>query len=195
MFFKVGGLLLLAVFYFCYFLKMFLQKKKGIKTDQMGKNKSGFPYYIEVILKIVTIVNPLVEVISIYLNTKVFNDNVRLIGLLISVIGLVFFILSITTMKDSWRAGVSTDEKTDLVTSGIYQISRNPAFVGFDLVYIGMVMMFTNLWLYIVSMISIIMFHLQIVNVEEPFLMEVFGNEYIEYCKKVNRYLGRKKRN
>ena len=161
----------------------------------MGKNKSGFPYYIEVILKIVTIVNPLVEVISIYLNTKVFNDNVRLIGLLISVIGLVFFILSITTMKDSWRAGVSTDEKTDLVTSGIYQISRNPAFVGFDLVYIGMAIMFTNLWLYIVSMISIIMFHLQIVNVEEPFLMEVFGNEYIEYCKKVNRYLGRKKRN
>lgn len=161
----------------------------------MGKNKSGFPYYIEVILKIVTIVNPLVEVISIYLNTKVFNDNVRLIGLLISVIGLVFFILSITTMKDSWRAGVSTDEKTDLVTSGIYQISRNPAFVGFDLVYIGMVMMFTNLWLYIVSMISIIMFHLQIVNVEEPFLMEVFGNDYINYCKKVNRYLGRKKRN
>ena len=43
-------------------------------------------------------------------------------------------------MKDSWRAGVSYEEKTDLITSGIYQISCNPAFLGFDLVYVGIVL-------------------------------------------------------
>ncbi len=36
-----------------------------------------------------------------------------------------------------WRAGVSEKEKTELVTAGIYRWSRNPAFLGFDLLYIG----------------------------------------------------------
>ena len=36
------------------------------------------------------------------------------------------------------------------------------------------------------------MFHLQIVNVEEDFLTKAFRDEYLEYKKKVNRYLGRK---
>lgn len=95
-------------------------------------------------------------------------------------------------MQDSWRAGVSKAEKTELVTGGIYQISRNPAFLGFDLVYIGMVMMFFNWGLLVTSIFAVVMLHLQIVNVEEDFLMEVFGEEYLEYKEKVCRYLGRK---
>lgn len=78
------------------------------------------------------------------------------------------------------------------MTGGIYQISRNPAFLGFDLVYIGMVMMFFNWGLLVTSIFAVVMLHLQIVNVEEDFLMEVFGEEYLEYKEKVCRYLGRK---
>lgn len=96
-------------------------------------------------------------------------------------------------MQDSWRAGVSKTDKTELVTKGIYQISRNPAFLGFDLVYIGMILMFFNWILFIVSMFAMIMFHLQIVNVEEDFLLESFGDEYLSYKKKVCRYVGRKR--
>jgi protein-S-isoprenylcysteine O-methyltransferase Ste14 len=40
-------------------------------------------------------------------------------------------------MKDSWKAGISEIDKTELVTEGIYQISRNPVFLGFNLLYIG----------------------------------------------------------
>lgn len=39
-------------------------------------------------------------------------------------------------MKDSWRAGISETNKTALVTEDIYQISRNPVFLGFELRYI-----------------------------------------------------------
>ena len=52
--------------------------------------------------------------------------------------------------------------------------------------------MFFNWILFVVSIVAMIMFHLQIVNVEEDFLAVAFGNEYLEYKKKVNRYLGRK---
>ena len=36
------------------------------------------------------------------------------------------------------------------------------------------------------------MFHLQIVLVEEKFLLRAFGDEYATYKRRVNRYLGRK---
>lgn len=93
------------------------------------------------------------------------------------------------TMKDSWRAGVSETDKTDLVTDGIYQISRNPAFLGFDLVYIGILLLFFNWILVLFSVFAMVMFHLQIVKVEEKFLVSVFGEDYAQYKKTVNRYL------
>ena len=95
-------------------------------------------------------------------------------------------------MKENWRAGVQRNEKTNLVTTGIYSISRNPAFLGFDLMYIGILFSFFNWYLFVITAIVVSLFHLQIVNVEESFLMEAFGQEYIEYKKKVFRYLGRK---
>lgn len=51
--------------------------------------------------------------------------------------------------------------------------------------------MFFNYILFGVSLFAMLMFHLQIVNVEEEFLMKAFGDEYIEYRKKVHRYSGR----
>ena len=74
----------------------------------------------------------------------------------------------------------------------IYWFSRNPAFLGFDLVYIGILLMFFHWILLAASVFAGVMLHLQIVYVEERFLKEVFGEEYLEYQKKVCRYLGRK---
>ena len=42
-------------------------------------------------------------------------------------------------------------------------------------------------------MLTVVMFHLQIVKVEEAFLIKTFGEEYLEYRKKVCRYIGRKR--
>ena len=95
-------------------------------------------------------------------------------------------------MQDNWRAGVSKTDRTSLVTRGIYRISRNPAFLGFDLVYIGILLMFFNWALLLLSAFAALMFHLQIVNVEEDFLQHAFGEEYSEYKRTVNRYLGRR---
>ena len=117
----------------------------------------------------------------------------RWIGALLGVAGVSIFIISVVTMRDSWRAGVSENEKTELVTEGIYQISRNPAFVGFDLLYIGILLMFFNWLLFAISAFAMVMFHLQIVNVEEDFLIVTFGADYINYKNKVCRYLGRKR--
>lgn len=193
MWFQVAGIAIMLVFYGCYFIKMISQHKKGIKTDQIGKGKVGFVKFVEITMKIVTYLVPAVEIVSIILNTSFFAVPVRIVGVLVAVVGVVVFIISVLTMRDSWRAGVSKTDKTELVTKGIYKISRNPAFLGFDLMYLGILLMFFNLVLFEVSLFAMLMFHLQIVNVEEEFLLEAFGDEYLRYKKKVCRYIGRKR--
>ena len=191
---KIIGVLILLIFYSCYFIKMIIQKRKGIRTDHIGDGKSGLPKFIGITMKIATYITPIVEFISIVLVDAIrIPFFVIISGGCIGSLGVAIFIVSVITMRDSWRAGVSKEEKTELITNGIYKISRNPAFLGFDLVYIGFVLMFFNWILFGVSLFTMIMFHLQIVNVEEDFLLTMFGDEYLKYKKKVCRYLGRKK--
>lgn len=192
MVFQIIAAVLLVIFYGCYFLKMIKQRRKGIQTDQIGKGKEGLVKYIETAMRIATYIVPVAEVVSILQTWTVFPTAVRMIGCCVGTAGTAIFVISVLTMKDSWRAGVSRTDETALVTEGIYQISRNPAFLGFDLVYIGILMMFFNRLLFIASVFAILMFHLQIVNVEEDFLLERFGDEYLSYKKKVCRYIGRK---
>lgn len=193
MWFQAAGIAIMLVFYGCYFIKMISQHKKGIKTDQIGKGKVGFVKFVEITMKVFTYLVPAVEIVSIILNTSFFAVPVRIVGVLVAVVGVAVFIISVLTMRDSWRAGVSKTDKTELVTKGIYKISRNPAFLGFDLMYLGILLMFFNLVLFEVSLFAMLMFHLQIVNVEEEFLLEAFGDEYLRYKKKVCRYIGRKR--
>ncbi len=189
---KIITLALMATFYICYFAKMISQRKQGIKTDQLGKGKVGFVKFIEVTLKITTYLLPVIQVISIVLYTGTAHIALRIIGVVITALGVMAFIISVVQMKDNWRAGVQREEKTNLVITGIYSISRNPAFLGFDLMYIGILFSFFNGYLCFATSFALVFFHLQIVNVEEEFLLEAFGQEYLEYKKKVCRYLGRK---
>lgn len=190
---RIIAFLILATFYGGYFIKMLQQRKKGIQTDQIGKGKSGLTKFIEITMKIAACLTPLTELVSIIIGTTLFPNWVRILGVCISIIGVVVFVLAVFTMRDSWRAGVSETDQTELVTEGIYGISRNPAFLGFDLVYIGILLMFFNLGLFLISAFAILMLHLQIINVEEDFLISAFGEKYVDYKKHVRRYVGRKR--
>ena len=189
---KIVTLGLMAAFYICYLSKMISQKKKGIRTDQLGKGKEGFPKFIEVALKITTYLLLILQIISILFYSEGAHLLLQITGVIVESFGVVVFVISVTEMKDNWRAGVQREDKTNLVTSGIYSISRNPAFLGFDLMYIGILLTFFNWFLCFATAFAVCLFHLQIVNVEEDFLLETFGQEYLEYKRKVCRYLGNK---
>lgn len=191
---KIIAVIILIVFYGCYFGKMVMQKRKGIQTNQIGKGKVGFVKFVELTMKIVTVVVPFVEVLSIFFLPSISPIYLQYAGVVIGILGVLIFICSVVTMKDSWRAGVPETDKTELVTRGIYQFSRNPAFLGFDLVYLGILLMFFNWPLFAVSAFAMLIFHLQIVNVEEDFLLLAFRDEYLNYKKEVNRYIGRKRK-
>lgn len=190
---KLITITLMAVFYICYFAKMISQKKKGICTDQLGKYKEGFVKFIEVALKTVTCVLPIIQLFSIICYTDKTGIPLRITAVAITAAGVAVFVGSVLQMKDNWRAGVARKDETELVTTGIYSVSRNPAFLGFDLMYIGILFTYFNWYLCIATALAPVLFHLQIVNVEEVFLTEVFKNDYLQYKKKVCRYIGRKR--
>ena len=192
MIYRMIVILTLTLFYGCYFIKAFCQKKNGIQTTQLGKGKHGFVKFIEIAMAVFSILIVVAEVVSVYAGTYYNFALIRITGAALSIVGVTVFIVSVLTMRDSWRVGVPEHDKVELVTTGIYQISRNPAFLGFDLVYIGILMMFFNGWLCLVTLVTVILFHLQIVNVEEDYLLVTFGEEYLKYKRKVCRYLGRK---
>lgn len=191
--FKLISIAAFIAFYGCYFVKMLCQRRKGIQTDQIGKDKAGYMKFVEITMKIAAVLVCATGLVSIFIGISHGLTVIRVMGAVFSVAGTIVFIAAVYTMHDSWRAGVSKTDKTELVTNGIYQFSRNPAFLGFDLLYIGTLLMFFNWILCILTVFAVTMYHLQIVHVEEDFLLATFGNEYLQYKKKVCRYIGRKR--
>ena len=91
--------------------------------------------------------------------------------------GDVIFLLSVLCIKDSWRASIPDKDKTELVTTGIYRFSRTPAFLCFDLMYVGALLMYGNLLTLGFSVFAIVMLHLQMLQ-EERCLVNTFGAPY-----------------
>lgn len=190
--YSVLSLLVLAIFYGIYFTKQLVQKKQGIITRQIGRRKEKSIHTVEILMSIATLGIVIAQLLSIAFGWSHMPANARFTGFCIAVIGDVIFLVSILCMRDSWRAGIPEKDKTKLVTNGIYRFSRNPAFLGFDFMYIGVLLMYFNLLTGLFTVFAVVMLHLQILQ-EEKYLAIVFGQPYIEYKKNVFRYLGRKK--
>lgn len=185
------ALLVLAVFYGIYFVKMLAQKRRGIRTLQFRRRKEKSIQTVELLMSIATLGVVIAQLVSILFGWSCLPTNARFTGFCTGMLGDLIFLLSVLCMKDSWRAGIPDQEYTELVTSGIYRFSRNPAFLGFDLMYIGMMLMYCNLLTVPLTVFAIVMLHLQILQ-EERYLEKTFGAAYREYKRHTFRYLGRR---
>ena len=185
------ALLVLVIFYGIYFSKALVQRRQGIQTRQIGRVKEKSVHTVELLMSIATLAAPVIQIVSIISGWNHMPANARFTGFCIGMLGNLIFLASVLCMKDSWRAGIPDKDRTKLVTSGIYRYSRNPAFLGFDFMYVGLLLMYFNLAMLVVSAFAIIMLHLQILQ-EERYLTENYGESYREYRKHVFRYLGRR---
>lgn len=181
----------LAIFYGIYFSKMLIQKRHGIRTHQIGTRKERSLHTVELLMSIATLGAPAAQLVSIAAGWSFMPAGARFTGFCIGMIGDAVFLASVVCMKDSWRAGIPDRDRTELVTTGIYRFSRNPAFLGFDFMYIGVLLMYFNPLTAAFSLFAMVMLHLQILQ-EEKYLTATFGEPYLEYKRRVFRYLGRR---
>lgn len=185
------ALVVLVLFYTVYFVKMLIQHKHGIKTRQIGRRKEKDIHTVELLMSIATLAAPAAQLLSIAFGWSCMPSGARFTGFLIGMLGDIIFLISVVCMKDSWRAGIPDKDKTELVTNGIYKFSRNPAFLGFDFMYAGVLLMYFNPLTAVFSLFAAVTLHLQILQ-EEKYLTSVFGSSYTAYKSRVFRYLGRK---
>ncbi|MBQ9135359.1 MAG: isoprenylcysteine carboxylmethyltransferase family protein [Lachnospiraceae bacterium] len=186
MIYRIAAIMILAAFYLFYFAKIVIQKHQSIKTNQMGVGKKPRKVLvIERVMSVATVLTVIFEVWSIIWSKGSSNLGLQIAGVAIGIAAVVIFALATIAMKNSWRVGIP-EEKTSLITNGIYGWSRNPAFVGFDLLYLSVCLMFFNIPLLLVSTWAAVMLHLQILQ-EEEHMQKMFGEDYVAYCKKVNR--------
>lgn len=185
---QIAALVVMAVFYIAYFSKMILQRRKGVQTNQIGKgSKPKRVLMTEMFMKIATYAIVPVQIVCIVWNLRMWETDFCRVGIGVAALGVLVFILAMWTMKDSWRAGIPEKDKTELVTAGIYRVSRNPAFLGFELMYLGLLLAFFNMVHLVFVLYAIIMLHLQILQ-EEQFLNETFGEKYTVYKQTAGRY-------
>ena len=188
--YRLLALSVLAVFYGIYLAKQWMQKRRGIQTMQIGRGKDAQTHTVETLMGIATVGIIPAQLLSIAFGWSHLPANARFSGFCVGMLGDLIFLISVLCMKDSWRAGIPDRDRTELVTDGIYAFSRNPAFLGFDLQYIGVLLMFCNLLTATFTVFAVSMLHLQILQ-EERYLTATFGAEYLKYRHQVLRYLGR----
>ena len=185
------AVLVLAVFYGIYFIKMIAQKRRGIKTHQIGMRKEKTLHRVEMLMSTATLGIVLVQLLSVAANWSFLPYRARFTGFVTGLSGDAVFLSAVLCMKDSWRAGIPEKDKTKIVTAGVYKFSRNPAFLGFDLMYIGVFLMYANVLTGFFTVFAVLMLHLQILQ-EEKYMLSEFGKEYADYKKHVCRYFGRR---
>ena len=82
-----------------------------------------------------------------------------------------------------------TKTTSKIITSGLYKYSRNPVYLILCAVPIGIGLIFQTYWAMLSFIPSLIIVYFTAIKKEEKYLEKKFGKEYLDYKKKVRRWL------
>lgn len=86
------------------------------------------------------------------------------------------------------RGPGSLEEPSRLVATGVHGVSRNPMYVGFTAIHLGLAGLTRNGWMLVTCPVSAALLHRWVLR-EEGWLADRFGAEYDAYRARVPRYL------
>ena len=113
---------------------------------------------------------------------------IKLTGIVLLLVSLLWTILAQAQMGASWRIGIDTEHRTELVRSGVFRISRNPIFVGMIATLWGLFLTIPNVVTLIALLVGVILIGIQ-VRLEEEHLTRTHGEKYLEYARNVRRWI------
>ena len=126
------------------------------------------------------IIMPFTVVYSIFLPLKL-GTAWFYVGLPICFLALIWNLIT--------AINITTTPLDELVTKGVYRISRNPMMFGIFLMYIGIGITCAS-WIFLLCAVAwIIMWHIAL-RAEERFLLEKYGDAYREYLNRTPRWIG-----
>ncbi|WFR57223.1 methyltransferase [Anaerocolumna sp. AGMB13025] len=158
------------------FVLLGLLNKEALKraahfAPMYGKEKAALWIY--------EISNILILVYPCFLKIK--TDSYWLyLGLAIYGLGVLLCLVSVLNFAEPGENGINQ--------KGLYQISRNPMYVAYFVYFLGCCLLTRSLLLLSIVIVFQISAHWIILS-EERWCAGEFGQEYINYRKKVRRYI------
>ena len=111
-------------------------------------------------------------------------------GIVLGVLALALGLWAVLTMRS---AGTNVDPRrvsTTVVTAGPFRYTRNPIYVGFDLLFVGFTLALNDWWGAVLLVPLIVVMHVGVIRREERYLEQKFGGDYLRYKNDVARYVG-----
>lgn len=172
-------------------------KKTGINPITFGK-ESNAHNYVGNVYKFLVFMLLMVFVIH-FLNIELYNyflvpihylelSSVFFIGFFLLHFALFWIFIAQKQMGNSWRIGIDEKNKSELVTHGLFSISRNPVFLGMMLSLFSIFMVLPNILTFFIAFTGYIVIQIQI-RLEEEFLLKEFGQKYIDYKNNTRRLI------
>jgi len=110
-------------------------------------------------------------------------------GVVLVVIGLLIRVGSILTLRQYFTYAVAKVAGHKVIDTGLYKYIRHPGYLGQLLIFIGIATSLSN-WLSILLMlIPVTIGYIYRIRVEEGFMFEQLGEEYVQYQKRTKRML------
>lgn len=156
---------------------------RGISGGLLGRTASGL--FLSGL-----VVSPIAPVLQLagWIQPLVVPPAIYAIGIGAFALGFGLTLVAQLQMGESWRIGVSTSERTALVTHGVFSIVRNPIFTGMLLALLGMVLLVPHMLTVVAVVLTLVGLELQVRFVEEPYLFATHGAEYHAYTGSVGRF-------
>jgi len=111
-----------------------------------------------------------------------------IIGLILIHLSIVWISVAQYQMSNSWRIGIDENNKTELITKGLFSYSRNPIFLGIIVSVAGIFFILPNALTFFLMLSTCIVIQIQI-RLEEEFLEKQHGEKYLIYKKTTKRLL------
>ncbi|WP_298533919.1 isoprenylcysteine carboxylmethyltransferase family protein [uncultured Methanobrevibacter sp.] len=126
---------------------------------------------------------------SIYKKILVFQINelhfpFAIIGIILILAGILIWISAVLKSKITQEI---IDNK--LVKTGIYSYIRHPIYSAFLFISTGLIFLSQNMLLFFLPIIYWVILTIGMMKTEEKWLLDKFGDEYVEYSKEVNRFI------
>ena len=114
----------------------------------------------------------------------------KILGMVLIVVGAFNYIYcSFLFMRFGKGTPLFTQSPTKFVEKSLYKYSRNPMYLGHFLIFLGEFLFFGKILLLLYLFLMFIVFNLMVIYYEEPSLLKKFGTEYINYLKRVPRWI------
>jgi len=110
-------------------------------------------------------------------------------GVIAAVPGLVLLAGAIGLFRHTGQDPKPWKSTPEIVSTGVYRITRNPMYVGMALLQIAIGVGLANWWVIILVPVALAIVHATAVRPEEDYLQRKFEDEFTRYKTAVRRWL------